>query len=781
MELQGSSQLNYIIEKAANISIQYNDSVIMPEHIFSAILSLDNFSLTEFLSLKGITNALISNYIFSNRKNFSGKEICLDQESLSLIHNAKIICKDDDATFSAEYIILALFKLGNEFSIVKYISNSVSNFDSRLIYKQIKDTLNLKYINQLSDEILNFGTNLNLEYMNGNLKTIVGRDNEIDKIIESLLNLSNPNCLIMGETGIGRTSIIYGLVKRICEGKIHEKLKNKIIFSLDMTKLTNNNHFNGESEKRIIKLVEICKLNPNIIILIDEINSLININTMELSESTQFLLKLLFSNTKTSLIGITNHKDYQLVIENNAELKSRFSIISVSPSTKEDTIAIIKTRKEQYFKHYNLKISDECINRIVILADKYIKNEYFPHKAISLTESSLSKYLIKYGTVKDNEKKLFQLNNDYENQKLLFDNESKLKIIEHQIEIANENIKRNDELDFNTIDTVLSERLNIPAKKLIFDDNEKFINLDEKLSKMIIGHDEIIKNICNCIKRNRQGYIENSKPIGSFLFLGPSGVGKTELARSLSKVLFGSETNFVKLDMSEYSEPSSTAKIIGAAPGLVGYNEGGYLVNKIKNIPYCVLLLDEIEKAHTDVIDLFLQVLDNGILTDSKNSVAYFSNVIIVMTSNCGISNLDMMGKENLLNLIKDSKYEEFMLNELKNNLRLEFINRFDEISIFKPITNPSYIAKILKLQIIKVIEKIKLKTNLDLRFTERSIQYLLSQTKCCDLVNGVRPLIRLIDRKVLDEILNEIVDKDLYGYNTIIFDYYEKVKIILK
>ena len=391
-----------------------------------------------------------------------------------------------------------------------------------------------------------------------------------------------------------------------------------------------------------------------------------------------------------------------------------------------------------------------------------------------------SKHLNNFGTYESNNEKLISLKNELENLRLLHE-DSKIENILQQIEIVKYNLQKDNCLDINTINLVLSEKLKIPAKQIVFDDNEKFLHLEETLIENFAGHSKILKDIANCIKRNRQGYdINDNKPIGTFLFSGPSGIGKSTLALELSKILFNSESNIVTLNMSEYTDSSSINKIYGYQSNSL-INENNSLFSKINKMPYCVLVLDNIEKAHNSIIDLFSQILDKGAIKDYNDKVISFSNIIIIATTTVGINTLKTLSKENLIDCLNSNEYENILLSELKNVLDSEFINRFDLRLFFRPITELNDIAKLLSKQLTKIIAKIKEKNNLELIFTETSCDYLMYKSMQCNCLDGARPIFRIIDSLVLDELMNFLMNNEIGSNKNILYDYCNnKIKIEL-
>ncbi|MBQ7307185.1 MAG: ATP-dependent Clp protease ATP-binding subunit [Clostridia bacterium] len=773
MENVLNKNLENILDIAGKISVEYNNSIIMPEHIISAILSIENFSLTSYLSSKGITNDLISNYIYLNRKGCNYDRLTTHKETIKLMQKAKDLCLEKKSDFIPEFIIMALFELDYEISLVHEFNSRIDNFNTNLICKDINKIVNNSKEN-IDENIFNYGKILNNEFLSKKLPNIIGRENEINKVVETLLNFTNPHCILLGENGVGKTSIVYGLVKNICERKIHDKLKNKLILQLDLLKILN---LFSQNPNNLDNLFEICNLYPHIILFIDNCYGMCNSSISKTNETLNHFLKNLISKTKNSIILTTNTNDYNLYIKNDNFLLNKFPLIEVFPSNFEDTIEIIKSRKEEYFNHYNIDISDECIEKIVTLSDKYIKNEFFPNKAIVLTEACFSKFLNNYGTHSSNKEKLVNLKNELENLKLIHE-DSKIESILQQIEIVENNLKKDNTLDFNTIDMVLAEKLKIPTKQIFFDNNEKFNDLEEMLSQNFIGHEKILKDISNCVKRNKQGYnTTNNKPIGSFLFLGPSGIGKSALAKELAKILFNDENNIITLNMSEFCDQNSLSRILGTQS--FNNNDSNFLLSKINKMPYCVLILDNIEKAHNSVIDLFTQVLENGFLKDFNDKITYFSNVIIIMTSCCGVDKLKLLPSDRVNEIIQSTQYDEFLSGELEKVLPFDFLNRFDLKLVFKPITSLNDIAKLLTKRLEVIVNKIKIKDNLNLSFTHESCDYLMVQCLMCNCLDGVRPMLRIIESLVLDELMNFILNNDVSSCSTIVYDYCNnKIKI---
>ena len=540
----------------------------------------------------------------------------------------------------------------------------------------------------------NFGTNLTLKAKNNQLDMVIGRDKELERVIQILNRRTKNNPCLVGEPGVGKTAIAQGLAIKIANGNVPAKLLNKEVYLLDMTAVIAGTQFRGQFESRMKSIIDECKNCGNIILVIDEIHNIIGAGDAERSMNAADILKPSLSNGEIQLIGTTTLKEYRKYIEKDSALERRFQQVLVEEPSVTDSVNILDGIKKYYEDFHKVKISTDVIKQAVIMSEKYIHDRFLPDKAIDVLDEACSEINL-------NNKDLYELEvlknelqdvqaekaeaaqadstEDYQKAAELKMRECKLQ---EQIDALNKSMKVVS-LTTQDIANVIERWTKIPVKKITEEETQKLLNLEQNLHKRVIGQDEAVKSVSRAIRRNRAGLKTTKRP-PSFIFVGPTGVGKTELAKSLAYEMFGDENSIIRVDMSEYMESHSTAKLIGSPPGYVGYDDAGQLTEKVKRKPYSIVLFDEIEKAHPDVFNLLLQVLDDGRLTDSQGNTVSFENTIIIMTSNVGSNlNTNSIGFNN-----NDTAINNKVLDSLKETFRPEFLNRIDEIVSFKALTN---------------------------------------------------------------------------------------------
>ena len=618
-----------------------------------------------------------------------------------------------------------------------------------------------------------YGTNLTEKAKNNLLDLVVGRDREIERMIQILNRRSKNNPCLIGEPGVGKTAIAQGLAIKIANQEVPAKLLNKEVYLLDMTAIIAGTQFRGQFESRMKALVDECKTYGNIILVIDEIHNIIGAGDAEHSMNAANILKPSLSNGEIQLIGTTTLKEYRKYIEKDSALERRFQPVLVEEPTIDETIEIIKGIKKYYEEFHKVTITPDIIEKTVKMSEKYIHDRFLPDKAIDLIDEACSKINLK-------NKELFELE--------VIKNELKKVAEEKEEAVSSDSIEEYQKAaDLKTKECNLTERMNvlekdlkpsiltiqdvaevierwtkIPVTKITEAETEKLLNLEANLHKHVISQDEAVTAVSKAIRRNRAG-LQSTKRPPSFIFVGPTGVGKTELAKSLAYEMFGSEENIIRIDMSEYMESHSTSKLIGSPPGYVGYDDAGQLTEKVKRKPYSIILLDEIEKAHSDVFNVLLQVLDDGKLTDSQGNTVNFENTIIIMTSNAG-SNLNT-NSIGFVNQVQENSNR--MVSALKELFRPEFLNRVDETIAFKPLTKEE-LLQIVDLLLAKTQEALNSK-EIKLELNNEAKEYIVS--KGTDLKYGARPLRRAIQKLVEDEIAEMILkgevssSQTVYGY----------------
>ena len=618
-----------------------------------------------------------------------------------------------------------------------------------------------------------YGTNLTAKAKNNELDIVVGRDNEIKRIIQILNRRSKNNPCLIGEPGVGKTAIAQGLAIRIANQNVPAKLLNKEVYLLDMTAVIAGTQFRGQFESRMKGIIDECKEYGNIILVIDEIHNIIGAGDGEHSMNAANILKPALSNGEIQLIGTTTLKEYRKYIEKDSALERRFQQVLVEEPNIDDTIGILEGIKKYYEEYHKVKISLDVIRQAVIMSEKYIHDRFLPDKAIDILDEACSRINLENKelfTLEKLKQELEQVQAEKEEviaadstedyQKAADLKTRECQLIE-QIDKLNKTMKPR-QLTVQDIANVIESWTKIPVQKITEAETQKLLNLETNLHKRIIGQDEAVNAVARAIRRNRAGLKSTKRP-PSFIFVGPTGVGKTELAKSLAYEMFGSEDSIIRIDMSEYMESHSTSKLIGAPPGYVGYDDAGQLTDKVKRKPYSIILLDEIEKAHPDVFNILLQVLDDGILTDSQGNSVSFSNTIIIMTSNAG-SNLN----NNSIGFGNSMMNKNKIMDSLKDVFRPEFLNRVDEIVTFDPLTNEQ-LLQIVDLMLNDTVKALSDK-DIKMNMTESAKNYILE--KGTDIKFGARPLRRAIQRYVEDELSEMILRQQLLDGQTVNIDF---------
>ena len=682
---------------------------------------------------------------------------------------------DDDIDEEKPKIAGAAIPLGSIFSNMfaqKNVNNEISEKQENG-KKQIKNDKKKNVKTSKKKKYLDtYGTNLTNKAKNNELDIVIGRDKEIQRVIQILNRRSKNNPCLIGEPGVGKTAIAQGLAIKIANQNVPAKLLNKEVYLLDMTAVIAGTQFRGQFESRMKGIIDECKEYGNIILVIDEIHNIIGAGDGEHSMNAANILKPSLSNGEIQLIGTTTLKEYRKYIEKDSALERRFQQVLVEEPNVDDSIKILEGIKKYYEEYHKVKISTDVIRQTVEMSEKYIHDRFLPDKAIDILDEACSrinlenKDLFKLEVLsKELEKvqaekaELDQAETDEEFQKLADLKTQECKLIEDIDKLKKKMKPRN--LTLQDIATVIENWTKIPVKKITEAETQKLLNLETNLHKRIIGQEEAVSAVSRAIRRNRAG-LQNEKRPPSFIFVGPTGVGKTELAKSLAYEMFGSEDSIIRVDMSEYMESHSTAKLIGAPPGYVGYDEAGQLTEKVKRKPYSIILLDEIEKAHPDVFNILLQVLDDGKLTDSQGNTVSFANTIIIMTSNAG-SNLN----NNSIGFGKQTVDKSKIEDSLKETFRPEFLNRVDEIIVFNSL-NKEELLQIVDLMLADTVKALKHK-DISFEISDSAKQFILD--KGTNIKFGARPLRRAIQRYVEDEISDMILRSEVVDGQTIDVD----------
>ena len=630
-----------------------------------------------------------------------------------------------------------------------------------------------------------FGTDLTEKARNGGIDPVIGREKEIERVIQILSRRTKNNPCLIGEPGVGKTAIAEGLALKIVKDEVPELLAGKKIVALDLTSMVAGTKYRGDFEERIKKAMDEVKNAKNVILFIDEVHTLIGAGAAEGAVDAANILKPALARGEIQVIGATTIDEYRKNIEKDAALERRFQSVMVGEPTEEETVEILKGLRDKYEAHHKVKIPDEAIESAVKMSSRYIADRFLPDKAIDLIDEAASRVRLKAFTAPPNLKSMEQeikrleqekasavKSQDFENAAKIRDKEKSLQTLldEEKDKWKNHSGKDIKVVTTEDIANVVSSWSGIPVTQLTKEESERLLNMENILHERIVGQDKAVSAVAKAIRRGRVGIKNPNRPLGSFIFLGPTGVGKTELCKSLAEAMFGSEDAIIKLDMSEYMEKHTVSKLIGSPPGYVGFEEGGQLTEKIRRKPYSVVLFDEIEKAHPDVFNMLLQILEDGVLTDSRGRKVSFKNAIIIMTSNVGASKIT--GNNTSLgfgeNSDENKNIEELVMEDLKRTFKPEFLNRIDEIIVFNRLQKED-IKEIAK-RMLKSLDKRLAEMDIELSFTDEAISAIADAG--FDDVYGARPLRRAIQQKIEDPLSERMLEKKVVSGGTYVADF---------
>jgi ATP-dependent Clp protease ATP-binding subunit ClpB len=847
------------IQQGQQIAQSFENQQIENSHILKGIFEVDE-NVTPFILKKlGVNIELLKSLIdkiIESYSKVSGGDIMLSRDASKMLNNASNEAKKmNDEYVSIEHLLIAI--LNNKDTVSQLLK------DQGVTEKHLKAAINElrqgdNVTSQSAEETYNslnkYAKNLNQLAKDGKLDPVIGRDEEIRRILQILSRRTKNNPMLVGEPGTGKTAIAEGLAHRIIKGDIPENLKGKQIYSLDMGALIAGAKYKGEFEERLKAVIkEVTSANGEIVLFIDEIHTLVGAGGGQGAMDAANILKPALARGELRAIGATTLDEYQKYFEKDKALERRFQKVIVDEPDTESAISILRGIKDKYEQHHKVQIKDEAIIASVELSQRYISNRFLPDKAIDLMDEAAAKLRMEINSKPEEldvlDRKIMQIEIELEAIKREND-EKKLTLLKK--ELANLKEERNEisakwtsekdlvdaiqeckeaidnykleaeraeregdygkvaeirygkikeeqehldelqkELDENSETALIKEEVTrddiaevvakwtgIPVTKMLQSDREKLLHLEEELHNRVVGQDEAIVAVADAVRRSRAGLQDTKKPLGSFLFLGTTGVGKTELAKALAEYLFDDENSMTRIDMSEYQERHAVSRLIGAPPGYVGYDEGGQLTEAVRRKPYSVILLDEIEKAHPDTFNILLQVLDEGRLTDNKGRIADFKNTIIIMTSNMGAhiiqEKFDKMDMENRTQITEATKVE--VLGLLKQTIRPEFLNRIDEIIMFTPL-NKREIHQIVEIQ-LKGLSKMLKEKDISIEFTEEAIETLAE--KGFDPQFGARPVKRVIQKDVLNELSKEILSGKITASSHILLDAFDD-KIVFR
>ena len=847
------------IQKAQQIALDFGHQSIEPQHLLEGILQVDE-NISAFLMKK--SEADLNLIREKNREaleklpRVEGGNIYLSQNANKILLDAPNVAKKmGDEYVTIEHLWLSLLEVNSEVSKILKDFGVTKNSLEAAIKELRKGSKATSASSEETYQSLNkYAKNFNELAAEGKLDPVIGRDEEIRRVLQILSRRTKNNPILIGEPGVGKTAIAEGIAYRIISGDVPENLMDKTIYSLDMGALIAGAKYKGEFEERLKSVVnEVIKSDGQIILFIDEIHTLVGAGGGEGAMDAANILKPALARGELRAVGATTLNEYQKYFEKDKALERRFQKVMVEEPDTESAISILRGIKDKYEAHHKVRIKDEAIIAAVEMSQRYISDRFLPDKAIDLIDEASAKLRMEINSKPEeldildrklmqleielaaisregNEVKINHLKEDIariqeqrneinakwlkEKQKSedltrikkeiealkleaerasrvgdyakvaeiqygkLREKEEELQKLELEMQNhQNELIK--EEVTAENISEVIAKWTGIPVTKLLQSEREKLLNLETELHHRVVGQEEAISAVADAIRRNRAGLNDEKKPIGSFLFLGTTGVGKTELAKALAEFLFDDENNMTRIDMSEYQERHSVSRLVGAPPGYVGYDEGGQLTEAVRRRPYSVVLLDEIEKAHPDVFNTLLQVLDDGRLTDNKGRVVNFKNSIIIMTSNLGShliqENFENITDDNVKEVVEKTKDEVFTL--LKQTLRPEFLNRIDEIVLFQPLTKKE-IGKIVHFQ-LRAFNKMLEKRGIFMTATEDAIDYLTK--KGYDPSFGARPLKRVLQQEVLNRLSKEILAGKINDGDRITLDYFEESGLVFR
>ena len=830
------------VQQAVNLVQTNGQQAIEPEHLLAGVLkvgeNVTNF-LFQKLGMNGQQIATVLDRQIASLPKVSGGEPYLSRDTNEVLQKAVEYSKElGDEYVSLEAIILALL---NVKSTVSTMLKDAGMTDKELRAAISELRQGQKVTSQSSEDtyqsLNKYAVNLIEAARNGKLDPVIGRDEEIRRVLQILSRRTKNNPILIGEPGTGKTAIVEGLAQRILRGDVPENLKNKQLYSLDMGALVAGAKYKGEFEERLKSVInEVTKSEGNIILFIDEIHTLVGAGKGEGAMDAANILKPALARGELRSIGATTLDEYQKYFEKDKALERRFQTVMVDEPDTASSISILRGLKERYENHHQVRIKDEAIIAAVELSNRYITDRFLPDKAIDLMDEAAAKLRMERDSLPEeldeierrlkqleiereaikrekDEAKLAQLNkeiaelkeqetsykakwqsekelvnkiqqNKQQIEQLKFEAEraeregdygkvaeiryGKLQALENEIKSIQEDLKRKqgdnamikEEVTAEDIADVVSRWTGIPVSKMMQSERDKLLHLEDELHKRVVGQDEAIQAVADAVRRSRAGLQDPKRPIGSFIFLGTTGVGKTELAKALAEYLFDDESLMTRIDMSEYQEKHSVSRLIGAPPGYVGYDEGGQLTEAVRRKPYSVVLFDEIEKAHPNVFNILLQVLDDGRLTDNKGRTVNFKNTIIIMTSNLGSayiqSQFEKITDANHDQIVEETKTE--VLNMLKKTIRPEFLNRIDEIIMFQPLNKPQ-IEQIVRLQ-INGIRKMLEENGVTLQLSDQAINFIA--TAGYDPEFGARPVKRAIQRYLLNDLSKKLLSQEV-------------------
>jgi len=781
-----------VIDASQNTAIEYGHAYVGTEHLLIGLLKVKDSVACKALEEQGVKIDDIKNKIDElvgiNKKTKNLPQNFTPRVKRVLEVSLQEALKMGTGYVGTEHLLLALLHEQESLAvkilmhlkinphrirdgILLMLGEGESQSMDAPIGKKAKD----KVVKNNTPTLDQFSRDFTKQARESTFDPIIGRDKEIERLIQILSRRTKNNPVLVGDPGVGKTAIMEGLAQKIIEGNVPETLKDKRVVSLDLSSVVAGSKYRGEFEERIKKVLGEVKSAGNVILFIDELHTIIGAGAAEGAIDASNILKPPLARGEIQVVGATTLNEYRKYIEKDAALERRFQPVKVEEPPEEEAIMMLKGLRDKYEAHHNVQITDDAIVASVKLSSRYITDRFLPDKAIDLIDESASKVRLRTYTappnIKELESKLEELEKEkesaikteeFEKASVLKQKQNKIraKLQDEKDKWASENKKSAQVVDADEIADVVANWTGIPIKKLQEEESQRLMKMEEILHGRIIGQDEAVKSVSKAIRRGRVGLKDPKRPIGSFLFLGPTGVGKTELSKALAEVLFGNENAMLRVDMSEYMEKHSVSKLIGSPPGYLGYDDGGHFSEKIRRKPYSIVLFDEIEKAHPDVFNILLQVLEDGHITDSQGRKVDFKNTVIIMTSNVGARSIIASKKLGFVSSEDEKKsYDDMkkaVMGEVKNTFRPEFLNRIDDIIVFHPLTEEN-IKSIVKLMITEVGKRVSANMGITMKVTDTAIREIVKEGY--DKTYGARPLRRAIQSIVEDRIAEQILE----------------------
>jgi len=790
MNRQYSENMKRVMAEAEKVAKAYYNPYVGTEHVLYGLIKNDNGTAGKILRDFGVTTSYADS-VFSGYMSKVVQRVMITQRTTAVLNSAQqlaykmgcdvirtehvLYCLIADPSSTAAQILIRNYRV-NFNALVMRIRDAIMGVPSESEHDKVTAGASEP---RMPEELQELGIDLTQKARENRIDPIIGRSQEIERIIQILCRRTKNNPVLIGEPGVGKSAVVEGLAKAVVEGNVPEILRGKIILSLDIGRLVSGTKYRGALEEKLKNAIDLIREQGNIIVFIDELHTLAQAGSKDGEVSPSDILKPYLARGELQTIGATTTDEYRRFIERDPALERRFQPVIVAPPSVEDTIEILKGLKENYETYHKVKISDDAIVAAAKLSDRYIMDRFLPDKAIDLIDEAMSRVKVSGTTVppshkamEEELKKTTAMKNDavsrqdfaaasnYKNREM----ELQQKINDERIKWAKENEREDRCITAEDVATIVSKWTGVPVTRLNASESQRLMQLEEILHKRVIGQDEAVRSISKAIRRARAGLKDPNRPVGSFLFLGPTGVGKTALAKALADALFDDEANVIRIDMSEYMEKHSTSRLIGAPPGYVGYDEGGQLTEAVRRKPYSVILFDEIEKAHPEVSDILLQLLDDGRLTDSQGRTVDFKNTVVIMTSNLGSDMLLSAAKrgEETADTVRDG-----VEGVLHKHFKPEFLNRIDDIVLFTPLGKDA-ICSIVRLQTKALADRMA-ELDLNLEVTPEALSFIADEAYTPEF--GARPVARYIQKHMETQIARMVLSQKAMKGATIVVD----------